>query len=54
MLGEAKETNGIGVKTAHNIPYTFIRKQLRSRLPTSANNAKQKSITEYANVRNPI
>jgi len=46
MLGVAKMTSGIGVRTAHSILFIFTKRRLWSRILISVSSAKQRKITE--------
>lgn len=48
MLRGLHLTDGIGVRTARNIPYTFTRDALRSRNLTSVTSAEEKKKTTTA------
>jgi len=48
MLGEASLTNGIGARTARNIPCTSTKDALRDRVLTSVTSAEQKKTTKTA------
>jgi hypothetical protein len=48
MLGVAKVTSGIGVRTARSIPCIYTKRPIENRLQTSVNSAKQRKKTATA------